>query len=130
MEGAILLDSKRSAGSAPLAPGLKSGEQELDEVTPPLAGEHTAGAFVIRGDHVEEIGDPVVRGVVQVCRSGQFVRMLGERHDEVAHVVAVPTHLLKRMCHCAIAVLVDPHQRVAVLEALSAAPLLQFNDDV
>ncbi len=111
-------------------PGLEPRAQELDELSSTLAGEEPAVVTVRGGGHVVEVRDPEIGGVVQVCRSGQLVGVLGKGHHEVGEVFAIAADLLQRVGYGAVPVVLDPHQVGAVLEPLGRAPLLELDDHV
>ena len=107
--------------------GGKAGLQELLELAAALAGEHPA---VLVTRQVEQVGDAVVGGVVQVRRAGQCRRLIGQDRGEPEQVVAVVADLQRGVGDRALAVLLDANEGVAVLEPLGGAPLLELDDEV
>ena len=67
---------------------------------------------------------------MQVGDARQLVRLVRQGGGEVGQVGAVARNLKSGMEHASAAVRADADQRIAVVERLRVAPLLQLDDDV
>lgn len=114
-------------GGVGAAAGREVLAQVVDEVAAPLAGEHPP---VLGRRAGEEVFDAEVGRVVQVGGADEAVRLIREGRGEVGEVLDIPRDLDRGVEHAAVAVLIDAHERVVVLETARAAPLLELEDHV